>query len=540
MTFNKSIINIRYRILIQTLLTIIPVLFLISYINTAQLKRSKEAEIGKLKSITNIVSSENIQIIEGARQLLISLSVTPEISIHGFGCNKYLNTLLGKYLRYSNFGVADANGNVYCSATPLNSAVNLSDRYFFQQTTKTHDFAIGEYVISKTTNQASLNFGYPSLRVKGVIYATLSLDWLNKLIAELDVPEGLDVTILDRNGIILAKNPSKSERVGQTFENREIVNAIKSKEEGVLESENRGSKRIYTYKKMGSLENGPFIVLGQDMDLLTSGPKNDFRIALLFSIFAGVVSVATGIIVGNNLITKTLTKLNEIELLKRDFISLVSHQIRTPITAIKWFTEILLSESPGKLNRKQSQILKDTHLSAKRMVDLIGTLLNISKLESGKLPINPTPTDICKMVEVVVSEMNAEFKNKKVKAIVRFPKKPQINVVVDPRLMRQVYLNTIHNAYKYSSAGGKVEIVISRKNKQIISAIKDHGIGIPIVEKSKLFQKFSRASNAKLKDTEGAGLGLYLSKLIMEAHGGKIGFVENKTGTTVSFVFPLI
>lgn len=540
MESHKNLLNIRFRIFILTLLTIIPVVILIFYINAIQLKRAKETEIVKLKNIAHVISSENIQIIEGARQLLISLSVTQEIENQGSICAQYLNNLLNKYLRYSNFGIVDSRGNVVCSATPLKTPVNLADRYFFQQTQKSNDFTIGEYVLSKTTNKASLNFGYPSKKINSVIYATLSLDWLNKLVADLEIPKGQDVVILDRQGVILAKNPGQTDTIGQTFENSELLAQIKTRDEGEIESTDNGTERIYIYKKMGIMNDGPFIVVGQDLDILIQKPNSDFRITIFFSIVVAIISIAMGILVGNQLITKTLTSLNEIESLKRDFISLVSHQIRTPITAIKWFTEILLSKSPGKLTKKQMNILKDTHMSTKRMVDLIGTLLNISKLESKRLPVNQIPTDVTKLIKDVVKETYIEFKFKKIKKIITIQKGFPKKVAIDPKLIRQVFLNIIHNAYKYSFSGGKIEISIYKKGNNVIFSVTDHGIGIPVNERPLLFQKFSRASNAKVKDTDGAGLGLYLAKLIVEAHKGKIVLLDTKGGgTSIYFTIPI-
>ena len=538
--FNPDLSNIRLRVLLLTLFTLIPFIISVFYINAIQLKRSKETKILQLKNITHLATLENKQTIEGVRQLLITLSVAPEIKKANKECSQYLNRLLQKYQRYSNFGIVNSTGNVICSAVEIKNPTNLSDRYFFQQTQASQDFTIGEYVISRATNQASINFGFPLPNNSGVVYATIGLDWLNKLISEFDTNENVTILVLDRGGTILARSPEPNNLVGKVFPDDPLVRSL-TKGNGVIEtSEIDGVARLYAYERIGDSDNGPFVIAGQPKSEILKGPLNDFKKSILLFIVISICSLVLGILLGNSLITKAVEKLEQLENLKRDFVSLASHQIRTPVTAIKWFTEILLSKSAGKLTKKQEAILKDTHLSASRMIELIGMLLNISKLESNKLSIDRSPTSIINLTNEVVRELKLSFKNKKIKAIINITKNVPDKINLDRKLIRHALFNLIHNAYKYSHTRGIIKIEIVKVKNNLVVYFYDQGIGIPMKERGNLFQKFSRASNAKYKDTEGVGLGLYLAKLIITAHKGKIGLIDQKEqGTSIYFTIPI-
>jgi len=537
---SSNLSNIRIRILFLTLFTLIPFIILVFYINSVQLKRSEESKVSQLNNITHLVALENEQIVEGARQLLITLSVTPELKQSTILCSKYLSDLLSKYQRYGNFGVTSLNGNVVCSAVPLQNPLNLSDRYFFQETLKSSDFTVGEYVISRATNQASVNFGFPLSDNTGVVYATLDLNWLNKLVSGLDIDKDLTVLVLDRGGTILARNPQPEKWVGQAFPEDPLVEGL-TQSKGTIETSGiDGVTRLYSYERIGNSEDGPFVIVGQPKSEILKDPLDNFKKSIALFFLAAIVSIWVGIWVGNSLIGKAVEKIKELESLKRDFISLASHQIRTPATAIKWFTEILLSHSTGALTKRQQNILKDIHLSVRRMIELIGMLLNVSKLESNRLPINPKPTSIPPLIRSVVWEVKNSFKNKKIKLEIKLAKNLPPKINVDPKLIRHVFLNLLHNAFKYSHPKGVVEIEISKQKGKLLTKVTDYGIGIPLKEKGILFQKFSRASNARLKDTEGAGLGLYLAKLIVGVHKGKIGFLKTKgKGTSIYFTIPI-
>ncbi len=233
------------------------------------------------------------------------------------------------------------------------------------------------------------------------------------------------------------------------------------------------------------------------------------------------------------------TKEKEIDRAKTEFVSLASHQLRTPLSSINWYAEMLLAGDAGKLSDDQQNFVEEIAKGNKRMVDLVNSLLDVSRLELGTFSVEPEEMQVCDSAKSIIKELKPDIKKKSMTLNFTCEKDiPKINA--DPKLIRIIFQNILSNAVKYTPEKGIIDVDIKVENKYIVIKIKDNGLGIPKSQHDQIFQKLFRADNVKSSDTEGTGLGLYLVKSIVDNSGGSIRFEsEENKGTTFTIDLPL-
>ncbi len=234
-----------------------------------------------------------------------------------------------------------------------------------------------------------------------------------------------------------------------------------------------------------------------------------------------------------------ITHEKQVDRAKTEFVSLASHQLRTPLTAISWYIEMLLAGDAGKLTKEQKDYLYEVYKGNNRMIELVNALLNVSRIDLGTISMDPVPTDVREIADSLLTELTPQWHLKKMNIVKSYdPALPLINV--DPKLIRIVFQNLLTNAIKYTPEKGTITFSINKDTRNIKIVVADSGYGIPKDSQSRIFGKLYRADNIRDKETDGNGLGLYIVKSIIENSGGKISFksVENK-GTTFTITLPL-
>lgn len=254
-----------------------------------------------------------------------------------------------------------------------------------------------------------------------------------------------------------------------------------------------------------------------------------------------------GIAVDNALLYRAIQganeKLKQVDKLKDEFVSLTSHELRTPMTVIKSYVWLLMEGKTGELTDQQKEYLRRTYDSTTRLINMVNDMLNISRIESGRFTINPKPMNIASLAKEVVAEMQSKSQELGIHLLVTVPQVEPPQITADSDRIKQVLINLIGNSLKFTPKDGTVSVACEQKDTSILVRVKDTGMGIRSEDMEKLFKKFNMLGGTYLTKQagQGSGLGLYLSKNLIELHHGRI-WVESEgegRGSTFSFTLPI-
>lgn len=343
-----------------------------------------------------------------------------------------------------------------------------------------------------------------------------SIEQLNNIYEESPVP----YMTLDKDGKIIDPNKATVRFFGavpEQIKNKNIFSFIS-------EDESERAEKLLLYYKSNLAINM------EELRMVTPGGKVRWVILSVFKMEGGTghgrVGLATII---------DITDRKGLDKAKTEFVSLASHQLRTPAATIKWYADMMLAGDVGPLEAKQADYLGIIKKVNDNMIEIVETLLNVSRVEIGSISIDLKNTDVPKMIDDILLELSASIEMKGLD-IVRDYDGNLENIETDPKLLRIVIQNLLSNAIKYTPKMGSVKITLKESFKEKSVTISDSGMGIPEEDKEKIFTKLFRASNVRqLSESQGTGLGLYLVKSIVEAMGGSIEFASdlNKGSTFI-------
>ncbi len=259
---------------------------------------------------------------------------------------------------------------------------------------------------------------------------------------------------------------------------------------------------------------------------------DDPGVAALASLVVAAIIFTLG-----HIVIQSLTRILEASRMKSKFLNIISHQLLTPLTAMKWSLNALETDGIASDPKEREDIYRIFKENNLRMVNIINTLLDISRIDVGKVQLRPEPFDIAAYTKTAIA-MHADDCAKKTCTMTFAPDDDIPPVFADPARLRIVIDNLIDNAVKYSRENAAIVVALKKDGGTVTFAVTDTGIGIPQHEHRHIFSKFSRASNVFPVEGKGLGMGLFLAKFIIEASGGTINF-ESREGVGSKFWFSL-
>jgi len=231
-------------------------------------------------------------------------------------------------------------------------------------------------------------------------------------------------------------------------------------------------------------------------------------------------------------IIKSFERLAEVARMKSEFVSVVSHQLRSPLSNLKWVVDLLISGKIESVSEKQSVYLQILRENSRRMEGLVSDLLIVSRIEADNLPFKIEKASLVELIKSLISRIESFVKASNI----------EIELIIEENLpefffdyqkIEQAVNNILDNAIRYIKGNGKIEVILKKEANKLCLEIKDNGVGIPKEDQKYIFQKFFRASNASKIQAQGSGLGLYIAKSIIEKSGGKIYFVSRENEGSV-------
>ena len=272
---------------------------------------------------------------------------------------------------------------------------------------------------------------------------------------------------------------------------------------------------------------------------IVSGGKLNYRLKVTSEDEIGELTEAFNVMIGR--LNEQQKREHLISRLKTEFISIAAHQLRTPLSAVKWTFRMMLDGDMGKLHQQQIEFLQRGYDTNENMIRLVNDLLNVARIEEGRFGFEFTPTDFASYIKRFIELYAHQAESRKTILHYSVIDTTLPPISIDKSKMDLVFQNLLDNAVKYSNPNGTIEITLGKHKNYAEVTIADHGVGIPKYQMDRAFSKFFRGDNVIRMQTQGSGLGLFIVRNIIRNHGGNISIAsEENNGTKVRFTLPLL
>jgi len=602
----------RTRLIILVLLLVTPAFGLVFYGNLEQ-RRIEKAKVRQgATALSELAGANQATFVKNTRQLLTTLAQFPflVLATNRPFCEVHFSNLLKLSPDYVNFGLIETDGTLFCNGAETNVSENLNDRSYFQRVIQTKRFSIGDFQVGRLTAEPELSFGYPVLDEKGgvkrVLFASLKLSLLSEAVADVRLPAHGAVTVIDRNGTVLAQHPESEKWVGKSLAGTGVAERILARREDMFEAPGLdGVPRLHAVTPIKEGDSpGLFVSVGIPLEvsfahanqalvrnLVVLGlvaaavlagarfyaeqfflrPVNAL-VAATHRLAEGDLSVRTGRIRGAAELAhlarafdemaerlqkrqteiaqahEQISRLNEdlerrvrertvqLEAANQEleaFSYSVSHDLRAPLRHIDGFSDLLTKHLGGSLDDKGKRFLKTISDSAKRMGRLIDDLLVFSRM--GRSEMRHAVVDLERLAQEARTELQTQAEGREV--VWKNGGLPSAQA--DAAMLRQVFINLLSNALKYSRDRNPAIIetgVAKGGPDEVVIFVRDNGAGFDMRYADKLFGVFQRLHRAE--EFEGTGIGLANVRRIILRHGGRT-WAEGKVGEGATFFFSL-
>jgi signal transduction histidine kinase len=568
--------TLRMRLFFLVMAGIIPVLATQAY-NQAMLRQDRRVEAQRsVLQEAKLVAGELAQIATGMHKFLLAVANSAQVRPDAIGCNAYLATLNEQFPGSLSIGVSDAAGNVYCYAKPfLPGTLNNADRLHFKLALTGDQFSIGTLMVGKETGKSAIGFAYPlphdqQGRRQGVVFASLSVDWLGDHLARNPLSPGHTLTVVDQTGTILVRLPERAltgtrvpaqwQRIFDTAQPVAMVsndpishangffgfmpNATSANGLGVIvgideaaamRAANQALVRALTVAVIGILAafciawliahvaiERPLQSLLAAAQRWSSGdytarsslrrsPVEIARLAVAFDAMAASLQLREADRAINE---QALRTTRDAALLanrsKTQFLAAASHDLRQPLHALSMAVAVMQARHPADTDTAHVQRMAR---SVRSLSNLLNTLLDVSQLDAGLIQANPGTVSLAALFD----EVHEEFSSVAMQKTIRLEVTPStLAVHSDSQLLGRMIKNLISNAIKYTPAGGHVQLHAHDDGQQIVITVADTGIGIAASKQEMVFTDFVQLDNPERDSNKGLGLGLAIVRRMSE------------------------
>jgi signal transduction histidine kinase len=569
--------SLRSRLMLLVALVLCPTAGMTIYNGWVDRERAVRVAEENLQRLTNLAAANEAQSLDRVRQILLDLSSVPDLMAGTDRCNALMQDVLKKNTDYTNFGLIQLNGDVSCSAMPMQQPVNLADRAHFRRAILERRFIASNYVFGRVIRKHTINLTYPVIDRKNdvvaVVFAAMDLHELDRFVKDIQLPPGSLLLTADAEGTLISRRPDPEHWFGKKI-SPEISAALASQpDRPLLVAGPDGVERLHTFARVGSHDISDYTVtIGIPSDGITAAARQgqwrglgalaaSSALALLAAWFVGNVLIVrrvrrlaatadriasgalgtrTGLAYEKGEIGQLARSLDDMALAlqkkeaeyldaeahlramdkrKDEFLAMLAHELRNPLAPISTGAQLLKlgQVNPAAVGRTADIIARQVG----HMTRLVDDLLDVSRVTRGLITLSREPLDFKDVVADAVEQVHPLFETLGHRLECDLPDEPAI-LRGDRKRLVQVVGNLLNNAAKYTPGQGLIGVRVVLSSHELLLTVEDNGIGMTPDLLRHVFELFAQAERLPDRSAGGLGLGLALVRTLVELHGGTV------------------